>query len=174
MTAISVSGLFSIVRPSDQNSKEHKALLLTNIILRCREILLRLCPYAVEQAASLANSLLAPVRYGILRPSCNLQNLVHNNDPVEALEKFLNNEYDLTTLLLRMDDTKERSQRKRKSSKREVEPMEEEEPPRREDSEYSDDSDMDEVPSSRRHNSQSQATEPPPATGGRIHFNRLE
>ena len=66
-----------------ENTKEAKAQLLANVILRCREALTKLCPYAVSQLAYFATSVIAPVRYGIMRPTMGLQ-LQQNQDPLEV------------------------------------------------------------------------------------------
>uniref|UniRef100_A0A1I7X6L1 UBR-type domain-containing protein n=1 Tax=Heterorhabditis bacteriophora TaxID=37862 RepID=A0A1I7X6L1_HETBA len=136
---IPFSGFLSIVRKDSQCGRESKNQAIAPMVLRCRTVLLRLSAYSGVELAAAADAVLVPVRLGVLRPSVPLT-VVTNQDSLEVIEKFLCGESDLTTMLSRAEDAREKIFRKRKISRRDTDREEEE--PRRDESE--DDSDSDE------------------------------
>ncbi|VDN04928.1 unnamed protein product [Thelazia callipaeda] len=106
--AVSFTGLLSLVRSTSGRessaTKEAKKKNITNFVLKCRRIFQTLLNYSISELCNMADSLIAPVRLGIVKPtSIVAQNVT--TDPLDALEKFLNGKTDLSTINSIGDDS---------------------------------------------------------------------
>ncbi|KAL3990385.1 HECT-domain (ubiquitin-transferase) family protein [Acanthocheilonema viteae] len=120
--AVSFTGLLSLVRSTSGRessaAKEAKKKNVTNFVLKCRRIFQTLLNYSINELCNMADSLIAPVRLGIIKPTSVIaQNIT--NDPLDVIEKFLNTKVDLSTISTAGDElAMAKFGRKRKRSTR--------------------------------------------------------
>ncbi|KAI1718350.1 HECT-domain (ubiquitin-transferase) domain-containing protein [Ditylenchus destructor] len=160
--AVAISGVLSLVRASlppsisVRDGKEAgKKKSLNSFILKCRRVFQVLMSYSINELINCSDSILAPVRTGMVKPA----SFNSSNDVLETIERYLATEQDLSTMLVN-NDLHEKVARKRASSHKETddslnpnrntERMEGDES----DNSSDNDSDNDEPPPSRRLNSQ--------------------
>ncbi|CAG9541014.1 unnamed protein product, partial [Cercopithifilaria johnstoni] len=119
---VSFTGLLSLVRSTSGRessaAKEAKKKNVTNFVLKCRRIFQTLLNYSINELCNMADSLIAPVRLGIIKPTSVIaQNIT--SDPLDVIEKFLNAKIDLSTVSIAGDDlAMAKFGRKRKRSTR--------------------------------------------------------
>uniref|UniRef100_A0A8R1XPM3 UBR-type domain-containing protein n=1 Tax=Onchocerca volvulus TaxID=6282 RepID=A0A8R1XPM3_ONCVO len=104
---VSFTGLLSLVRSTSGRessaTKEAKKKNVTNFVLKCRRIFQTLLNYSINELCNMADSLIAPVRLGIIKPTSVIaQNIT--GDPLDVIEKFLNAKIDLSTVSTIGDD----------------------------------------------------------------------
>ncbi|MCP9265011.1 E3 ubiquitin-protein ligase UBR5 [Dirofilaria immitis] len=128
---VSFTGLLSLVRSTSGRessaAKEAKKKNVTNFVLKCRRVFQTLLNYSINELCNMADSLIAPVRLGIIKPTSVIaQNIT--NDPLDVIEKFLNAKIDLSTVSTTGDDfaTVKFGRKRKRSTRREGDHGEEE------------------------------------------------
>lgn len=56
-------------------------------------------PHSIAELLNVADAYMGPVRFGFINPSLNLLRAMHNNDPLEYVERYFLLEQDLSSNL---------------------------------------------------------------------------
>uniref|UniRef100_A0AC34GE38 Uncharacterized protein n=1 Tax=Panagrolaimus sp. ES5 TaxID=591445 RepID=A0AC34GE38_9BILA len=67
--------------------------------MKCRRIFQALPTHAIAELLNVADAYMGPVRLGFINPSLNILRAMHNNDPLEYIERYFLLEQDLSSAL---------------------------------------------------------------------------
>ncbi|CAD5229165.1 unnamed protein product [Bursaphelenchus okinawaensis] len=140
--AITVSGVLSLVRTSlpfssNGGAKESKKKAINGFVLKCHRVFQVLLSHSITELVNVADALIAPVRLGVARQTIPIHKSVGPNDVLDMIERYLNSETDLTSLLTGVTSSPKRKRIRRISMHRDA---------RGSDNSDSDDSDSDDNP----------------------------
>ncbi|KAL3072374.1 hypothetical protein niasHT_033592 [Heterodera trifolii] len=90
----SLPGLSGLGSASDKKDNKKKSAIA--FVLKCRRVFQTLLTYSLHELIGLADTLVAPLRHGIVKPT---NAMIANEDAIELIRKHLSTEQDLSSLL---------------------------------------------------------------------------
>uniref|UniRef100_A0A915EF78 E3 ubiquitin-protein ligase UBR5 n=1 Tax=Ditylenchus dipsaci TaxID=166011 RepID=A0A915EF78_9BILA len=123
---VAISGMLSLVRASlpaslnTSSGKESKKKTLNNFMMKSRRVFQALVTYSITELLNASEAIVSPLVIGMVKPS--IYSPSQSGDVLDVVEKYLNSEQDLTTLLSNNEDASvfgKNSMRKRNGSQRE-------------------------------------------------------
>lgn len=116
-TAVAISGVISLVRsiPIISERNKDKKRNVNIFALKCRRIFQAIPTYSIAELLNTADAYMGPVRTGFINPTLNISRGMHSTDALEYIEKFLNGEQDLSSMI---DGENKLNRRRRYGSRR--------------------------------------------------------